>query len=398
MHTVPISVRLDAAQVLARHAERRIRGIPTVSVLVGPIVAGGRLWRQWAAQTLHCVVVASGNQFPCQQWISAVNEQFDLPTAAIRSLARRAGRDPDEFLGTWRNKTLADRQRLRDMLAPEQYDDLLWTLASECADPSAFVASQGGWGERFVATILHLANTTAWPAVLFTNAGSTENLSVICSEAAHWALQIPTLPIAVALPSAAWAEYISAAPESRTKALLREGEVTVPALDSQAVAESLTEAGAGPNAAAVLTAQGADAPLVESAVALIRATAAAPQSESEDTRARSTAEQFLSEFLESLPETAGRFELNASLDFQFGPRLAEVDLLCREPPIALEIDGYFHFRDPTAYRRDRAKDWELQRRGFLVLRFLAEDVIPHLEMIRDRILDATARTTPGDPS
>ncbi len=98
------------------------------------------------------------------------------------------------------------------------------------------------------------------------------------------------------------------------------------------------------------------------------------------------------EFLESLPETAGRFELNATLDFQFGPRPAEVDLLCRSPRIAIELDGYFHFLAPDGYRRDRTKDWELQRRGFVVLRFLAEDVIPQLEMIRDRILDAITVT------
>ena len=37
----------------------------------------------------------------------------------------------------------------------------------------------------------------------------------------------------------------------------------------------------------------------------------------------------------------------------------------------------------------------LQRRGFVVLRFLAEDVIPRLEMIRDRILDALTVTPLG---
>src|SRR5262249_54107878 len=77
--------------------------------------------------------------------------------------------------------------------------------------------------------------------------------------------------------------------------------------------------------------------------------------------------------------------------FSFRPRPAEVDLLCRDPRIAVEIDGYFHFRDPAGYRRDRTKDWELQRRGYLVLRFLAEDVIPRLEEICDPILDALAR-------
>jgi hypothetical protein len=147
----------------------------------------------------------------------------------------------------------------------------------------------------------------------------------------------------------------------------------------------------------VAAACGADGTLVAAAAAAARATAAAPQTEADDDHARSAAERFLFEFLESLPETAGRFELNAALDFRFGPRPAEVDLLCRNPRIAVEIDGYFHFLGPAGYRRDRAKDWELQRRGYLVLRFLAEDVIPQLEVIRDRILDALARPSPGGP-
>ena len=87
--------------------------------------------------------------------------------------------------------------------------------------------------------------------------------------------------------------------------------------------------------------------------------------------------------------------MNAALDFQFGPRPAEVDLLCRPLRIAIELDGYFHFLKPDSYRRDRTKDWELQRHDFVVLRFLAEDVIPQLEMIRDRILETIAFTRPG---
>jgi hypothetical protein len=146
---------------------------------------------------------------------------------------------------------------------------------------------------------------------------------------------------------------------------------------------------------AAVAANGADVALVESAVAAVRATAAPPTNEPEDDRARSAAERFLFEFLESLPETAGRFELNASLDFPFGSRGAEVDLLCRSQRIAIEVDGYYHFLTSKSYCRDRTKDWELQRRGFVELRFLAEDVIPQLEMIRDRILEAVTVTPLG---
>ena len=221
-------------------------------------------------------------------------------------------------------------------------------------------------------------------------AGSADELSSVGHVAVKWAFRVPALSIAVAVTAEVRNEYVSTAQESRAKALLREGELGIPIIDVATVEQALTEAGVvGAAVAAVAAAavDGADAGLLESAVAAVRATAAPPTTRTEDDRARSAAERFLFTFLESLPETAGRFELNASLDFVFGPRPAEVDLLYRSPRIATEPDGYFHLRESDNYRRDRTKDWELQRWIFLVLRFLAEDVIPHLELIRDRILD-----------
>lgn len=91
--------------------------------------------------------------------------------------------------------------------------------------------------------------------------------------------------------------------------------------------------------------------------------------------ARSAAEAAMFEALEATPTTAGRFRLNESLSVVFGDRAAEVDLLSRGDSIAIEIDGYHHFNDPAAYRRDRRKDLLLQTQGLLVLRFLAEDVM-----------------------
>ena len=40
----------------------------------------------------------------------------------------------------------------------------------------------------------------------------------------------------------------------------------------------------------------------------------------------------------------------------------------------VENDGCQHLADPLAYRRDRRKDQLLQKNGYLVLPFLAEDV------------------------
>jgi superfamily II DNA or RNA helicase/very-short-patch-repair endonuclease len=106
-------------------------------------------------------------------------------------------------------------------------------------------------------------------------------------------------------------------------------------------------------------------------------------------RARSATEAFIYRRLETLPETVGLFRLNADLPIQFDGRGGmEVDLLCAEARLAIELDGDQHLDDPEAYRRDRRKDALLQESGYFVLRFLAQDVGKHL----DDILDAILRT------
>jgi very-short-patch-repair endonuclease len=91
--------------------------------------------------------------------------------------------------------------------------------------------------------------------------------------------------------------------------------------------------------------------------------------------ARSAAEAQMFEALEATPATAGRFELNGYLSVHFGGGAAEVDLLARRDGIAIEIDGYHHFTDLDAYRRDRKKDLLLQLQGLIVIRLHAQDVM-----------------------
>ena len=112
-------------------------------------------------------------------------------------------------------------------------------------------------------------------------------------------------------------------------------------------------------------------------------------------RARSATEAFLYRRLETLPQTRSRFRLNAVLPIAFdGLGQLEVDLLCDDGPdtrIAVELDGDQHLADPAAYRRDRRKDLLLQENGYLVLRFLAQDVGKHLDRVLDTILRALVR-------
>ena len=115
-------------------------------------------------------------------------------------------------------------------------------------------------------------------------------------------------------------------------------------------------------------------------------------------RARSATEAFLYRRLETLPETAGRFRLNAELPIPFDGRgRLEVDLLCAEARVAIEIDGAQHLADPEAYRRDRRKDVLLQENGYCVLRFLAEDAGRRLDDILDASLRALAHRTKDSP-
>lgn len=108
-------------------------------------------------------------------------------------------------------------------------------------------------------------------------------------------------------------------------------------------------------------------------------------------RARSASEAFFWERLETMAETAGRFELNAELPIPFdGWGQMEVDFLCRDVPLVIELDGGQHLENAEAYRRDRRKDALLQEHGYLVLRFLAEDVGKRLDEVLDRVLRTLA--------
>jgi len=108
-------------------------------------------------------------------------------------------------------------------------------------------------------------------------------------------------------------------------------------------------------------------------------------------RARSASEAFIFRRFETLPTLKGQFRLNALLPIPFDDRgQMEVDLLCEKARIVIEIDGGQHLGDAAAYRRDRRKDVLLQTHGYLVLRFLADDLGKELECVLDTVLRAMA--------
>jgi very-short-patch-repair endonuclease len=142
-----------------------------------------------------------------------------------------------------------------------------------------------------------------------------------------------------------------------------------------------------------LVRDGVDKPLATLFVNTVRSLT--PDNEGAD-RARSATEAFLYRRLETLPETAGKFRLNAELPIAFDGRgVMEVDLLNADLHAAIELDGAQHLSDPEAYRRDRRKDLLLQQNGYVVLRFLAEDVGTQLDDVLDTILRIIANRKRG---
>ena len=131
---------------------------------------------------------------------------------------------------------------------------------------------------------------------------------------------------------------------------------------------------------------GVDAPLANLFVHAARS----PSRDAEGiARARSATEAFFYRRLQSLSQTANRFHLNVELPIPFaGNGRMEVDLLCADARLVIELDGAQHLEDADAYRRDREKDAALQENGYFVLRFLGEDVGKRL----DRVLDTVLRT------
>jgi len=106
-------------------------------------------------------------------------------------------------------------------------------------------------------------------------------------------------------------------------------------------------------------------------------------------RARSASEAFLYRRLETLPGTKGRFQLNVRIPIPFdGQSQMEVDFVNDVLRIVIELDGAQHLSDAKTYRRDRRKDRLLQQSGYLVLRFLAEDVGKDLDGVLDAILQS----------
>lgn len=405
----------------AWRAAREGPAAPTLSVLVGPIERSASIAREWAdarGRPLLRSGAASG-EGAVTDWLDGITNDPGLVDVAVEWVARARGEPegplrarlqcgspfelgmvldatpPEKIAST---NGLTSRLVLESWLSQRPFDingfyQRLdpYHVRSTAPGPTALIALDA------LCRAVRVAPVYFWaPPIEATRDGTV--LRSALRDAAELVCREPLLTVCVALSGAARALHDDhEVPGSRIDLMVKHGTITdfgdeapVPVHPSTAASEDLS-------ATVQRLVPGADLMKVNEAARDAAQEAARIASRLErgqavaDDNARSAAERLLYAVLEAHPETAGRFRLNAALDFRFGPtRAMEVDLLASELALAVEIDGYFHFRDDEAYRRDRRKDLELQKRGYLVVRVLAADVVGQLEDVLSLILGAVA--------
>jgi hypothetical protein len=350
-------------------------------------------------------------------WVRSVADTRDLTAEALAWAARVTKQQPEQLRHRLLGVTDHDFEWSWGALpmSPAKADTasvcralLKGTAGGVTPDCVAQRVLEGIWDGRLppaaeaLGCLAEVAGGSALPALLFMPCDRVGQdwLAGIAQLLTELLSGFPALAAAVAVDSAIADSVLTAGPQTHALAVLREGVVPVDSLDEKTLADRLRAAGVtGEATSAVrrLAEDGASEELVAALVEAARLGGKADSPEEEDD-ARSAAERFLFERLETLAATAGLFALNQSLDFHHGPALAEVDLLARSLRLVIELDGsYYHLGNPVAYRRDRRKDWELQRRDYFVLRFLSEDVVPQLEEVLDTILSAVELRRASQP-
>ena len=393
---------------LDRHDERRRAGVPTVSVLVGSIGPVLESVRRWAWDLEREMVLVRPEEAEAENlvvpWVDRLAAGRDLVDSAIAWLAQRRD-EPAGLLGRkLRAMTAYELKMVLDSALPLVSDtgvELAVRRVIELAvqgrrrslpglapDLNDRLDGRGRPWLRVYRALGELVPQECLPILLVAPTGrDVAHLTSLARRLADLAEAQPRATLGLIIEPDTFQAYLDQAPESRAKALLLSGVSRV-AGGSEVAGGAWWVTGKDKTPSGSSLATRHPSPATPASLATPASSATPEPLEDE---ARSAAEQFLFDLLESLPETTGLFELNTRLDFQFGAgRPIEVDLVARSLDLVIEIDGYYHFQEPESYRRDRRKDLELQKRGYLVLRILAADVVERLEELLETLLSAVA--------
>jgi hypothetical protein len=364
--------------LLDRHEERRRGGVPTVSVLAGDPDALAAALGGWARRRGRPLVLVERGPWSlpllATAWLRAVAAACDLREQAARWLVRRLpeGRKipPESLLA----KTPIERELFLDGALPGTASPDEQALCRALLREPSTLAAFPFPATRLLAALGRLL-PVEWQPVLALEVGDGmpgPGADSPCAIPARLLVELavagPGLALALVADAAALGDYLDAMPDSRAKALLREAVIWI--------RDDRPEHRPDPPIPRRIDGpEGAD-------------------------DARSAAERFLFDCLQTSPATAGLFRLNVAVAMPWGTHQeVEIDLLAESLGLAVEVDGYHHFQDVDSYRRDRRKDLELQKHGYLVLRVLAEDVVSRLEQVLEMIHSAVAfrRDSQGGP-
>jgi hypothetical protein len=392
------------ARAIARHDQRRLAGIPTVSVLPAEPPLANMIWRTWIRRHRPAVeLTASSPRALTHALLDALGNSTNLPILALHYLQRSAGVDAGESRSASQSRTPHDldilAQAAVDAGAPSdptraalEICGSTWTNSpsSTLANriEAALAGSVGSPWLRVLAAVNPLLSPELSPAILLSPPVASDAHSWLCEAASHiaqLAQAVPQWTLAVAVSPEAFDRYCREAQPSRAKSLLQSGVISLRANDTVLQKNSGIARVAIADSMEMLQRLKSVVPSPPLVASYKVAEALRPR---QDEAARSAAERFLFELLEAHPASKGRFVLNGNPGFDFGPRAAEVDLLAIGLRLAVEVDGYYHFTEPASFRRDRRKDWELQRRKFMVVRVLADDVVTRMDEVLDFILAA----------
>jgi very-short-patch-repair endonuclease len=392
---------------LALHQSQRCQAIPTLSVLRGKIIAARQLWILWSDQTHRStgVGVYASIAALLETWLTAIAYQNNLRSLILQSLAALTHRPEAELTAFLASTSDYQRQLFWQQLAPlsEDADQLRAVLAwlpdspglgpqtkqLASADSSTVLASFAAVGRLFP--------PSAVPGLLvLLPEGDRGNAAL--TALAQLVEAVPQIPVALAVTAAQVQCLLDELPESRAKAMLRGGLIDVPSPEPGNIRQWLSTHGLDDEQIQPLLhlaeTHGTTPEALDTALTLLNQ-AHQPETAEAAEVYRSQAEWFLFQYLEANPTTMGRFQVNARLDIDFGGRPMEVDFLDTAAKIVIELDGHYHFQCLDNYRRDRRKDRLLQQQGFLILRFLSEDVVSDLEGILDAIDQAIATRFPS---
>jgi very-short-patch-repair endonuclease len=363
--TVASELYEGIARSWRRHERAREAGSPTVSVLLGD--------PKWLATAVEDALASSGGTIVwsnaatsddiAHEWLQEIAKRRDLVAEAFQAVALALEESERELSAAWLARSTRER----------------WMWLEHCEARA-----------RAPTGALEVLRATLEPSTPFDGASRLRGLmswlphSQILgltvddtnTAALHGVLAIavdaPRLPLLACVEESLWG-LVRAQLNDRSRTLLEQG--LIPEMRRhRAEASDKPEAIASskpPNFTHVDARQLAEA-LEHARIAAARQ---APNATELQSRARSMAEQRLFDLLQADLITRGLFELNARMPFTFGPGQAEVDLVCSALRLAVEVDGYHHFQQSDAYRRDRRKDVLLQHHGYLVSRHLAEDVV-----------------------